>query len=199
VDAANRFITQGMPALIVLFSLAAERLLAGLAPARLSAIAQRPALQAAISIIIGLAALVVISGRPWLRWSADNAPLLQADIRRTRLGLFIARNTSPEATIAVHAAGQIPYYSERRTIDLLGLNDPVIAKEPPSGPFAPGHDKWNYQYSILQLKPDLIADNWIKLASFMKVQSEYRKLDNGIYIRLDSTLLNVDGLSKEYR
>ena len=143
--------------------------------------------------------LFIISGHPWLTWANDNAPLLQADIRRTRLGIFIARNTLPQATIAVHAAGQIPYYSERRTIDLLGLNDPVVAKGPVTGPFYPGHDKWNYEYSIAQLKPDLIADNWIKLADFMQDQNDYRHLDNGIYIRKDSTLLNVVGLSKEYR
>jgi arabinofuranosyltransferase len=199
VDAANRFITQGMPALILLSSLAADRLLTGRLPERLSMVMQRPFLRSAAAIALGLTICLVISGRPWLKWSADNAPLLQADIRRTRLGLFIARNTSPAATIAVHAAGQIPYYSDRRTIDLLGLNDPVVAKEPPAGPFYPGHDKWDYEYSILQLKPDLIADNWIKLGSFMKDKSEYRKLENGIYIRRDSTLLNVDGLSGEYR
>ena len=199
VNAANRFITQGMPTLIILFSLVIDKLLSS--PSVLSRLTQMrgPILQSALAVALALVTLAIISGQPWLRWASDNAPLLQADIRRTRLGLFIARNTSPQATIAVHAAGQIPYYSERKTIDLLGLNDPVVAKGPVTGPFYPGHDKWNYEYSIAQLKPDLIADNWIKLADFMQNQSEYRHLDNGIYIRKDSTLLNVDGLSQEYR
>ena len=190
VDAANRFITQGMPALIILFSLVIDHFLsnARLMPARK---------QAAVALC--LLALIVMSGRPWLAWARDNAPLLKADIRRTRLGLFIARNTAPEAVIAVHAAGQIPYYSGRATIDLLGLNDPVVAKGPVTGPFYPGHDKWNYEYSIAQLRPDLIADNWIKLAAFMKCRTEYRRLDNGIYVRLDSRLIDVQGLSAEYR
>jgi hypothetical protein len=99
----------------------------------------------------------------------------------------------------VHAAGQIPYYSGRTTIDLLGLNDPVIAKGPVSGPFYPGHDKWNYVYSIQQLQPDVIADNWIKLAAFMKGQAEYRRLDNGIYVRKGSTLVDAQSLAQEYR
>src|SRR5574341_239463 len=163
VDAANRFIAQGMPALIILFI------------------------------------LLVISGTPWMNWIVYNAPLLKADIRRVKVGLLIAENTSPAATIAVHAAGQIPYYSQRRTIDLLGLNDPVVAKAPPSGPFYPGHDKWNYEYSIMQLKPDLIADNWDKLADFMRDKSEYQKLENGIYVRKDSTLLDINGLSRPIR
>ncbi len=199
VDAANRFITQGIPTLIIVFSLAAERVISDLLTLRRPAIQSKPAAQSAVALGVAFAVLLVISGEPWINWTINNAPLLKADIRRVKLGLAIAAYTSPEATIAVHAAGQIPYYSDRRTIDLLGLNDPVIAKGPVTGPFYPGHDKWNYDYSILQLKPDLIADNWIRLGDFMKDNAEYRQLDNGIYIRKDSTLLNVDGLSKEYR
>jgi len=124
--------------------------------------------------------------------------LLKADIRRVRAGLAIAENTAPAATIAVHAAGQIPYYSGRRTIDLLGLNDPIIAKGPRSASFYPGHDKWNYEYSIGQLRPDLIADNWIRLGDYIKGQPEYRQLSNGMYVRVDTVLVDVDGLLNGY-
>ncbi len=198
VDAANRFITQGMPALIILFSLAADYVLSDVITARRPAIQSKPLIQTAISIGVAVSTLLVISGQPWVNWEIDNAPLLKADIRRVKLGLALAEYTSPQATIAVHAAGQIPYYSERRTIDLLGLNDPVIAKGPVTGPFYPGHDKWNYEYSILQLKPDLIADNWVKLGDFMRDQNEYQQLDNGIYVRKDSTLIDVEELSKNF-
>jgi hypothetical protein len=198
VDAANRFITQGMPALIILFSLAADYVLSDLIAVRQPAIQSKPLIQAAMSLGVALSALLVISGQPWVNWAIDNAPLLKADIRRVKLGLVLAEYTAPQATIAVHAAGQIPYYSERRTIDLLGLNDPVIAKGPVTGPLYPGHDKWNYDYSILQLKPDLIADNWVKLGDYMRDKSEYQELDNGIYVRKDSTLIDIDGLSKNF-
>ena len=196
VDAANRFITQGMPALIILFSLVVDRILADLVAVRRPTIQSKPGIQSAISIGVMLSALLVISGQPWINWAIDNAPLLKADIRRVKQGLTLAEYTSPQATIAVHAAGQIPYYSERRTIDLLGLNDPVIAKGPVTGPFYPGHDKWNYDYSIMQLKPDLIADNWVKLGDFMKDKSDYQQLDNGMYVRKDSTLIDINGLLK---
>ena len=195
LDAANRFITQGMPALIVLFSLALDRVLND---PRLG-LRARPRAQAMIGLALSLVALAVMTGRPWLAWRRDNAPLLQADIRRTREGLFLAKYTSADAVIAVHAAGQIPYYSGRTTIDLLGLNDAVIAKGPVTGPFYPGHDKWNYDYSIRQLQPDLIADNWIKLAAYMKTETEYRRLGNGIYVRQDSTRVDITGLSQEFR
>ncbi|MFH1185714.1 MAG: hypothetical protein V1755_11865 [Chloroflexota bacterium] len=194
VAAANRFITQGVPALIILFSLALDRILSDVLAARqeVSWAGVRPA--SILSIGTALATLVVISGTPWFNWAIDNAPLLKADVRRVRAGLAIAQNTSPAVTIAVHAAGQIPYYSERRTIDLLGLNDPLIAKGPLSGSFYPGHDKWDYDHSIAQLKPDLIADNWIRLSDYIEGRPDYRQLGNGMYIRVDTTLVDEAGL-----
>jgi hypothetical protein len=33
----------------------------------------------------------------------------------------------------------------------------------------------------------------------MKTQPEYRKLPNGIYVRMDTTLVDMANLSKEYR
>jgi arabinofuranosyltransferase len=195
VDAANRFIAQGMPFLFTLFGLAADRVISDLAIVRRSAQTPRAA---PISLAVAAIAIVVVSGKPWAAWAIDNAPLLKADIRRVRAGLAIAANTSPDTLIAVHAAGQIPYYSGRRTVDLLGLNDPVVAKGPLAGAFYPGHDKWNYDYSIGELRPDLIADNWIRLGDYMKTRPDYGQLDNGMYVRKDSTLIDVAGLLAAY-
>ena len=196
-NAANRFITQGMPALIILFSWITSRILSDLATAQPQSALSNPKVNPAI--LLAIIILLIISGEPWFSYSIDNAPLLKADIRRVKLGLHIAENTSPEAVIAVHAAGQIPYYLERTTIDLLGLNDPVVAKGQGHGEFYPGHNKWDYDYSIGQLQPDLIADNFAPLAEFMRGNQQYTKLENGIYIRNDSTLVDASGLSTEYR
>lgn len=190
VDSANRFIAQGMPALIMLFGLGLEHMLRSLPEVRV-----RPS----AAVAIGLAAVLVISGEPWFQWALVNAPMLRTDIQRARLGLHIKEYTDATAVIAVHAAGQIPYYSERTTIDLLGKNDPVIAKGPPAAAFAPGHNKWNYEYSILQLQPDVVADNFNKLRGFMEDHPEYRLLPNGIYVRAASTLVDLDGLATDYR
>jgi arabinofuranosyltransferase len=194
VDSANRFITQGMPALIVLFSLVADSVFSDMLAARKSARPSNIGAPWAISGAAIFGTILIISGAPWTDWAIDNAPLLKADIRRVRAGLAIAANTSSDATIAVHAAGQIPYYSERRTIDLLGLNDPAIAKGPRATAFYPGHDKWNYEYSIVEQQPDLIADNWIRLGDFMRGRSDYRQLENGMYMRVGTSLVDEAGL-----
>lgn len=196
-NAANRFITQGMPALIILFSLMASRFLSDLRTAQPRSALANPNVNPAIPVAIAI--LLIISGEPWFNYAIDNAPLLKADIRRVKIGLHIAGNTSPQAVIAVHAAGQIPYYSQRTTIDLLGLNDPAIAKGPANGEFYPGHNKWNYEYSIGRLEPDLIADNFAPLAGYLNQNRQYQKLESDIYVRSDSPFINIQGLSEDYR
>jgi len=198
-NAANRFITQGMPALIILFSWMTSRVLSTLITDQPQLTFSKPKAALRPAIPLALVTLIIISGEAWFNYSIDNAPLLKADIRRVKLGLHIAENTAPEAVIAVHAAGQIPYYSERATIDLLGLNDPAVAKGLGHGEFYPGHNKWDYDYSIGQLQPDLIADNFSPLAEFMRGNEQYTKLDNGFYVRNDSVLADADGLSRKYR
>ncbi len=47
-----------------------------------------------------------------------------------RGGKWIRQTTSPQDVIAVVDAGALAYYSERRTIDILGLNDEHIAHSP---------------------------------------------------------------------
>jgi hypothetical protein len=47
-----------------------------------------------------------------------------------RGGLWIKQNTPPQAVIAVVDAGALAYYSERRTIDIIGLNEAHIAHSP---------------------------------------------------------------------
>lgn len=47
-----------------------------------------------------------------------------------RGGRWIQQNTAPQDVIAVVDAGALAYYSERRTIDIIGLNDAHIAHAP---------------------------------------------------------------------
>ena len=59
-----------------------------------------------------------------------------------------------DATVAVSAAGAIAYFSKLPTLDLLGLNDPVIPKAGVKFGNRPGHthgSDWNY---ILLWEPD---------------------------------------------
>lgn len=80
-------------------------------------------------------------------------------------GVKLACYVDPQASIAVAAAGALPYYSGLRGIDVLGKSDRHVARLPPDLAFSadgrtvtPGHNKYDLHYSIEQLRPDVIYD-----------------------------------------
>lgn len=76
--------------------------------------------------------------------------------------------TNQDASISVVTAGTLPYFLNRHAIDLLGKNDRFVARK--QGKVAhgierfwnynPGHIKWDYEYSIAQLQPDVVWQLW---------------------------------------
>lgn len=72
------------------------------------------------------------------------------------LGKFLGKQY-PGKTIAVGAAGKIPYFSGLKTIDMLGLNDKHIAHGEATF-FSPGHNKYDADY-VLSKKPDIIIEH----------------------------------------
>ncbi len=73
----------------------------------------------------------------------------------------VLRDNHAGATLAIDAAGKVPFVSNLETIDMLGLNDAHIGHRqmPAGGVFRPGHTKHDVQY-VLGRKPTLIAA-WI--------------------------------------
>ncbi|MGC6416854.1 MAG: hypothetical protein ACON3Z_07040 [Bradymonadia bacterium] len=59
----------------------------------------------------------------------------------TAIGQWLAREAEPDQSIAVTAAGIIPYYSKLYTVDVLGLNDEWVAHNVPARGHRPGHTK----------------------------------------------------------
>ena len=85
------------------------------------------------------------------------------DLLLTNTNLFVTESvetmretTEADARIATIWAGVPAYYSNRTMLDLLGKNDTFIATSAPHGEFFPGHNKWDYNYSIGELQPDVI-------------------------------------------
>lgn len=71
-------------------------------------------------------------------------------------GKFLGKNF-PGSTVAVDAAGKIPFFSGLNTIDMLGLNDKYIGKmHVDTNHFYPGHTKFDPNY-VISKKPELIA------------------------------------------
>lgn len=226
---ANRFVALGMPVFFLLFSLAAVSWVDWLlswAKRRLP----RWVSGARLLTGVGLAGFVVLSllmmnrlvdnGNPIsnLRNPAEGALrffLLQersiyvpGNERYTRDGLLIRRFTTPEARIAVVAAGNTPYFAHRYAIDLLGKGDAVIAKgaiqvQPYEDwlDVRPGHIKFNYAYSLGKLQPDVVVE--LRVSTYPlgeRYLDNYRRVKlNGhvMYLKSDSPYIlweEVNGL-----
>lgn len=73
------------------------------------------------------------------------------------VGLWLRQHARPGALLAANTAGSVPYYSQLRTIDMLGLNDLHIAHRrlPALGRGASGHEKGDGAY-VLSRRPDYI-------------------------------------------
>jgi hypothetical protein len=85
----------------------------------------------------------------------------RADAENVRLGLLLKQNTPDDSKVADFWAGSVFYFSERPAIDLLGKSDRYIAHLParPGGMVA-GHNKFDFDYSIGELKPDFVVANF---------------------------------------
>lgn len=77
---------------------------------------------------------------------------------------LLLQETHRNAKIATVTAGAIHYFTQRTMIDILGKNDIYIAHLPCYIPqnrnkyisFHPGHNKFDYQYSLQTKNPDIV-------------------------------------------
>jgi hypothetical protein len=178
---SNRYLSIVMPGFFVLFSCAAWRLsqLIGSRPTGGGITVPSWVRRAAFPGLIGLA-LVTFNSLQSSPSLADllllNAPLHSGpggrNMQEVKESLLLQEITTDEASIAVTRAGTIPYYTERRAVDLLGKTDTYVAHEPArvrSGArpgfwrfltFRPGHMKFDYEHSVGRLRPDVVKQLW---------------------------------------
>jgi hypothetical protein len=150
--------------------------------------------------VIVFAMLISLNLSPLLGFLRTGPVHATSDARWARIGMVIREQSDPDIRVAVVWAGAIPYFSERQCIDILGKADSVIANLPPRGSFIPGHNKWDYDYSIGELQPDLIQRTWIATKPDLeKLYGEwgYRKLKNGMIVKKSSERkMNVARIGK---
>lgn len=109
-----------------------------------------------------LVATVILSFGGLMLLRGSNNPFLPEDRanheERQLLGIWLSENTPPHYTIAAFAIGSISYHSDRDMLDLLGLNDVVIAHTDVSD-FGMGiarHEKYNVDYALDEVRPEII-------------------------------------------
>ncbi len=117
--------------------------------------------------------------------------------------------TTEKALISVDWAGSIPYFCERTCHDCLGKCDRRIAHETVhlimdsamAEGFIPGHLKYDFDYTVRQLQPDLMlrdVSRGRRQKQFFK--SRYRSFllgDAEVYVKLGSPNIRWDSLYRE--
>ena len=107
------------------------------------------------------AVCAIISAYPVVQQQKNNDLLLtRTNLRITESVETMRDTTEAGARIGTIWAGVPAYYSHRPMLDLLGKNDTFIATSAPHGDFFPGHNKWDYDYSIGKLQPDVIFQTY---------------------------------------
>lgn len=85
----------------------------------------------------------------------------KSEVGNIRIGLLLKQNTPPNSKVADFYAGSVFYFSERYAIDLLGKSDRYIARlNTVSNGTIPGHNKFDFDYSLGELKPDYVVANF---------------------------------------
>jgi hypothetical protein len=111
----------------------------------------QPAVRLALVVLgLGTTPLIAFNYAEYLKNSTNDSGNVQ-------IGLLIKQNTQAAARVADIWAGSTFYYSERYAIDLLGKSDSHIAHLPVvTDGRMPGHNKFDFDYSLGVLKPDLV-------------------------------------------
>jgi hypothetical protein len=192
---ANRYIAIGMPALFVLFTSALSEVLKKF----LKTFSQQQLNFVFCSLLVAALFQLNAHGLLSTRQFLLIEPAHEDSPEKVRLALSVKKITSSHARIAVAWAGIIPYFSDRFSIDFLGKSDKRIAKQKAkedTGPnrfraFYPGHLKWDYQYSIAELKPDVVVQLWHRPEDAKRIlEPDYERvmLENEfpVYLRRES-------------
>jgi arabinofuranosyltransferase len=161
---ANRYIAQVMPVFMILLAWTLVRLpeRAGfemrVVPRGLNLNVRR-----AVTLVLLGFCFVRLTSPHWYDFLLRMPPLEAAlNPEMVRQASYLEHHSDSTATVAVVLAGTLPYFCSRTCIDLLGKNDRVVARSQghQTGEFVPGHNKWDYEYSILRLSPDIIVRLW---------------------------------------
>ena len=153
-----------------------------------------------MSATVTCALLVTLSGTFVGEWLDGEGLHIKDDARAARLGLELRADTSSDSSIGVVWAGAIPYFAQRQSIDFLGKSDVHVARVPPRRPFVPGHDKWDYDYSVGSERPDVIVQTWRATpADIRQFQSSgYERIGQDAFVRSGAPGLDVGKLTAAF-
>jgi hypothetical protein len=140
-----------------------------------------------------LAGALVLALMAFTLYASSVDPALREERRansnRNDIGRWLRANVPSDTTVALTAAGIIPFRSGLYTIDMLGINDEHIAhRNVPLGYFGAGHEKYDVEY-VLDRQPDIILAADI-FSNVPYDRERYRSLESVIIIAISDMLRN---------
>jgi len=154
----GRLLVPALPCLALLCQDGIVAACAGAAGRRRAAAAAAAALVVAFLALHGMlglrAARATLAVRS--RDGTDSIGYLALASRQWRaVGEWLRRDAAGrDAVVATGAAGAIPFYSGLRTLDMLGLSDPYVARLPGGGSSRPGHTHGTDWHYLALWRPD---------------------------------------------
>jgi len=160
---------------------------------------RRVRLPAAQTALIAAVALT-FAGLALVRSSQDDSMAIQRRGIEDRqlLGEWLSDHAPEDYTVAAFAIGGLGYYVEQDMLDLLGVNDRVIAHTEVIGLGSgiAGHEKYNTDYVFEQAQPELIVPGDSEGQAF--TDEELRALLSGSTIPARDSYLHDPRLWERY-
>jgi hypothetical protein len=153
-----------------------------------------------VLVPVSCALLLTLSGTFVGEWLDGEALHIKDDARAARLGLGLRAATSPDASLGVVWAGAIPYFAQRRSVDFLGKSDRHVARVAPRPPFVPGHNKWDYEYSVGVEHPDVVVQTWRASPADVRLIRSlgYEPIGRDAFVRTGSSTVDMKQLSQAF-
>jgi hypothetical protein len=210
---ANRYFSFVLPLLFVLLNGALNQVLDAWAQRR----GRREGYRARLATVGAASVLGVLllnglwptgTDQAWhLMAGTDRPPLTDSHRIVIRQLQRLQRQVEPGATVATAWAGIPAYFSDYRMVDILGFNDRHVARQPSRLPgdedhpkvFRPGHDRWDFDYLLKDVRPDAFFQIWgprlegLKVGELMTGAGYERR--QGVWLKSGSPF--VRGLPKE--
>jgi len=150
-----------------------------------------------------VAAMAVIANPPLatLEWFDLRAEPMHRDTNRNNYNFarYLRLHTDKSVTLAAHWGGVPVYFSGRKAYDVLGKSDRHIARLEVDH-FFPGHSKWDWDYVLEKLRPDIfrapsrgLGERADFLRDYLKVETTH---DLSFFLRRNrtSTLYDPDAV-----
>jgi hypothetical protein len=172
VGYGSRFVVPTLPFLLLAAVLGCWRLTGRLLTERSSARV------AVFGVCVAAMSLMANPPLGSTEWFGPTAKPMHRDTNRNNYNFarYLRLHTDKSVTMAAHWGGVPVYFSGRKAFDVLGKSDRHIARLEVDH-FYPGHSKWDWDYVLAELRPDVFRAPSRGLGERADFRRDYLKVE----------------------